>query len=155
MLTRISQAVSRSLFEHRPEWRRYETTDLKRSGEHHYFSVLVPPINPNAKGGLWFYHNKGFEIIVGFDVDHCHFRCQSVETPAMWMQRAIDFADDILQDKIVALSWWKGDHCSITTSAKTKSVKPDTKFTKNWQEWTSWRVRSWSGKYDRDLTRPK
>jgi hypothetical protein len=89
------------------------------------------------------------EVVVGFDSDHNHFE-DLVENGGSdsSIQEVLDFVVDILEERVVAVSWWAGS--SWRGSTMIPSIgKPEP--SEQIHSFDRVRIRSWKGTYDRDF----
>ena len=86
---------------------------------------------------------------MGFDSDHNHFE-DLVENGGSdsSIQEVLDFVVDILEERVVAVSWWAGSSWRGSTMIpSTRKPEPSEQI----HSFDRVRIRSWKGTYDRDF----
>jgi hypothetical protein len=145
ILDDYSRRVADAVLERWPEWKSFAKTVKKRSKT--YFVLEVPPINPKAKLGI--------KLIVGsgatgleFENDRLHVDDYLDEGPNL-EDLTVAFIDQYLSEELVSVSWWQRGKLKISTLLEPgKRIPKQTSLKGSAQV----RVRSWTGKHDRDLT---
>ena len=130
------------LLKQRPSWDRYLKTNDDVS-----LVVEFPCPNPQVERGL-LVTTDAEEVTVYFDTGHEHFNSYGSMTEKDDFIEASQFISSLLYDRIVFVSYCV-DGREIAGSILSADTQIDTPFTI--KEKTDVRVRSWTGKHDRDF----
>jgi hypothetical protein len=89
------------------------------------------------------------EVVVGFDSAHNHFEDLREDGGSdSSIQEVLGFIVDILEEKVVAVSWWVGSSLRGATMIPSSS-KPEP--SEHVHSFDRVRIRSWNGTHDRDI----
>ncbi len=126
-----------------PGWRALARADDEDAGA---YMVEVESPNENASASLWI-STQDEEITVGFDAFHSHFETWHFESEVVAFSEALALAKDIVTEKQVVASWWKDEKWSGSQLiARGEEVNRSERTPAD----TCLRIRSWTGKYDRE-----
>ena len=144
-LNAFSREVAERLFERFPEWRPYARVEENGDETGILYVEIPPPSGANLANPLHIV-TANDEVEVGFDCYHNLFELL-VDTGET-VQQAVDFILDILEERVVSVSWWSGT--SVRESRCEKSgVQPED--SEHVQPYNLVRIRSWKGRYDQDV----
>jgi hypothetical protein len=149
-LNQFSQQFADALFTRFPDWRAYARVDeneTRDEGGILYVEIPVPPGSDLSRPLYILTANE--EVVVGFDSDHNHFEdlLESGGSDSS-IQEVLDFIVDILEERVVAVSWWAGSSLQGGTMILTSS-KPEP--SEHIHSFDRVRIRSWKETYDRDI----
>jgi hypothetical protein len=113
------------------------------------FWIIVPAPNKDITRGLSI-STDGRQIIVGFDDDHDDLAQRKKEVAAQFRKRVIARITDIFEEKIWAVSW--RDKGRLRTSNSFEP--PDSRANQFVASGFACRIRSWSGRFDKDYIEP-
>jgi hypothetical protein len=141
--------MSSAIFGRWPDWKQYLAvpTALRKKG----FCILVPAPNREVTRGLSI-STDGRQVIIGFDDDHDHLSLAPKEKLPQFRSRVLARIDEILADKIFATSWRDSDD-KLRVSICFRS--PDNNDLGFIESGWKCRIRSWTGKCDRDYVESK
>jgi hypothetical protein len=141
----FSREVAERLFERFPEGRPFAHID-ENEDESGILCIEIPaPAEANLAKPLHILTaNK--EVEVGFDFYHNHFEVfmDISET----VRQALGFTLDILEERVVAISWWSGTSLRGASSEKS-GRQPEA--SEHVHPFDHVRIRSWKGRYDQDV----
>ena len=100
-----SEFASRLILERFPEWESFATVRIEPKGTG-VFEVNIPCPSPAAKAGL-LVTTAGEETTVVFHTEHQHFTNYDDRIDPQHIQDALDFADDILNERIAAINYYR------------------------------------------------
>ena len=149
-LNQFSQQIGDALFKRFPDWRNYARVDENENrDEGGILYVEIPvPLESNLSGPLYIL-TANEEVVVGFDSDHNHFEdLRESGGSDSSIQEVLDFIVDILEEKVVAVSWWAGSSLRGATIIPSSS-KPEP--SEHIHSFDRVRIRSWKGTHDRDI----
>jgi hypothetical protein len=149
-LNEFSREIANKLFERFPDWRHYARVDKNETRDEGGILYVEIPVRPesNLNGPLYIL-TANEEVVVGFDVDHNYFENfgESRNNDSA-IQKVLDFIVDILEERVVAVSWWAGSALRGATMIPYSS-KPEP--SEHIHSFDRVRIRSWKGTYDRDI----
>ena len=125
------------------EWRATATPDSEAAGA---YQIEVESPNENASAPLWI-STADEEITVGFDAYHSHFETWHFESEDMAFREALALARDIVAEKLLVASWWNGEKWS---GSQLIELGDEVKRSDRTPADACLRIRSWTGKYDRE-----
>jgi hypothetical protein len=141
-LDEFSQRVADRLFSRHPEWKGRETRVPEG-----FFDLEIPaPAEANTEHGLVI-STRNEELTVGFDAYHDHFMCIP-EIDSDEVESGLSLIEQILSEKVVALSFWK-DGKARSATRMDAGEKPD--FSRFAKDTDLVRIRSWLGTYSADI----
>jgi hypothetical protein len=149
-LNQFSRQVADALFKRFPDWRNYAHVDENEDRDEGgilYVEIPVPP-ESNLNRPLYIL-TANEEVVVGFDSDHNHFE-DLIESGGSdsSIQEVLDFIIDILEKRVVTVSWWAGSSLRGATMIPSGSkLEPSEHI----HSFNRVRIRSWKGTYDRDI----
>ena len=133
--------MSVALLERWPEWKQYlQTPRWAIQG----FWLIVPAPNKDITRGLSI-SIDGRMVIVGFDDDHDHLWQRKKESMPQFRNRVLERINELMQDKIFAISWRDEENRLRTSNSFDTDANP---FVVNGYKC---RIRSWSGRRDQDF----
>jgi hypothetical protein len=146
----FSQQIADALFKRFPDWRTYARVDENENRDEGgilYVEIPAPPESDLNRPLYILTANE--EVVVGFDSDHNHFE-DLIETGGSdsFIQNVLDFIVDILEERLVAVSWWAGSSLRGATIIASSS-KPEP--SEHIHSFDRVRIRSWKRTYDRDI----
>ena len=149
-LNQFSRQIADALFKRFPDWRQYACVEKneKEEGGILYVEIPAPPLS-NLNRPLYIL-TANEEVVVGFDSDHNHFE-DLIESGGSdsSIREVLDFIVDILEERLVAVSWWAGSSLRGATMIPSGS-KPEP--SEHIHSFDRVRIRSWKGTYDRDVS---
>jgi len=124
-----------------PDWEQHLQTP--RAFRSKGFWLEVPAPNKDLTRGLSVV-TDGRMLVVGLDDDHDHLRQQKKESLPQFRARVIERINDLMADRIFAISWRDEKGHLRTSNCFRDEGNPfaQTGYTR--------RIRSWSGKRDQD-----
>lgn len=131
-----------------PKWERYASVKPRPDGQGGVVEFNVPCPNPNAESGL-FIGTDCYELTVGFDWDHRHFTDYETPCNPERIAEGIEYAREYLSDTRGSLEWFERDRMLGGTSVPLPWVLDRTQVPSTA---TRYRLRSWTGRLDRDGT---
>jgi hypothetical protein len=131
-----------------PEWRRYQQASPFPPEKG--FWIIVPSPNKDVTRGLSISTDER-RIIIGFDDDHDHLEQRKKEGLHQFRERVIARICDLLEDKIQSVSWRDEDDRLRTSYC---FELPDAHHNQFVRSGFKCRIRSWSGKLDKDYVEP-
>ena len=149
-LNKFSRQIADALFKRFPDWRHYARVDKNETRDEGgilYVEIPVPP-ESNLNRPLYIL-TANEEVVVGFDSDHNHFEDfgESGNNDSA-IQEVLDFIVDILEERVVAVSWWAGSSLRGATMIQSSS-KPEP--SEHIHSFDRVRIRSWNGAFDQDI----
>jgi hypothetical protein len=147
-LNQFSRQIAEALFKRFPDWRHYaRVEDNEHRDEGGILYVEVPVLPGSNLNRPLYVLTANDEVVVGFDSDHNHFE-DLVESGGSdsSIQEVLDFIVDILEERLVAVSWWAGSSIRGATMIPSSS-KPEP--SEHIHSFDRVRIRSWKGTYDR------
>jgi hypothetical protein len=145
-LDEFSRAVANRLLSKFPYWRDFATVETSSDGVC-YLNVTVPaPPQAQTQYGL-IVTTEDRVVTVGFDYFHTHFHSAVGDGEHFGTDYAFHFIDDVLSERIAAISWWLGeDLVAFSTRKNGVNAMPDALIGPHDRE----RVRSWKGSLNAD-----
>jgi hypothetical protein len=128
-----------------PEWKIYLQTSPAPRAKGFWF--IIPAPNKDITRGLSI-SIDGRRVIVGFDDDHDHLWQRSKESLPRFRTRVLEKIHDLMNDKIVAMSWRdKKGRLRVSNCFKAEDKISQTLIQSGYTK----RIRPWSGKHDRNV----
>jgi len=149
-LNEFSREIADKLFERFPEWRQYARVDKNENRDEGGVLYVEIPVLPDSNLNRPLYIlTANEEVVVGFDSDHNHFEDfgESGNNDSA-IQEVLDFIVDILEERVVAVSWWAGSSLRGATMIPSSSKPTPSEHIHSFDHV---RIRSWKGTYDRDI----
>jgi hypothetical protein len=124
-----------------PEWSQYVKTPPGFRAKGFWFEIPAP--NQNLTRGLSIVTDERM-LVIGLDDDHDHLQQQKKESLPQFRARVLARINDLIEDKIFAISWRDKEGQLRTSNCFRDESNPfvQTGYTR--------RIRSWSGKRDQD-----
>ena len=132
------------LFQAFPEWRELVRREVDRFGSEYVLVEVTPPPAANVDEGLWI-DTWNDEITVGFDGYHEHFDEWAGESSPFGTQSALEFVQQIVEERVAFLSLWHDDRrVGDEVMNAGEPVEPPTST----DTYDRIRVRSWRGAFN-------
>ena len=133
-----------ALFEVFPEWRSLARREVDEDGSQYVVVEVSPPSEADANYGL-FIDTRNDEVTVGFDFYHRHFDDWADQSGRFGTESALDFVQQIGQERVAVVSWWRDDTwlASSVTEAGAPLEPREPRTSEDTHNRV--RVRSWSG----------
>jgi hypothetical protein len=144
-LNAFSRKVAERLFERFPEWRPFARAEESGDERGILYVEVPPPSGANLENPLHIL-TANEEVEVGFDFYHNHF--ELLLDIGEMVQQALEFILDILEERVVAVSWWSGASLRGASSEKS-GLQPEA--SEHVHPYDRIRIRSWRGRYDQDV----
>ena len=141
----FSRKVAERLFERFPEWRPFARADENGDESGILYVEIPPPSDANLAKPLHIL-TVNEEVEVGFDFYHNHF--EVLVDISETVQQALDFILDILEERVVAVSWWSGTSLR-GASSEISGRQPEA--SEHMHPYDHVRIRSWMGCHNRDI----
>ena len=125
------------------EWHAAAKPDVEAAGA---YLVEVESPNDNASASLWI-STEDEEITVGFDAFHSHFETWHFDSEEKAFREALALARSIVAEKVLIASWWKDEKWS---GSQLIELGEEVKRSDRTPADACLRIRSWTGKYDRE-----
>jgi len=148
ILDAYSQTIADALFLRWPEWKAIAEINAPANAATGYLSLELKPKNPKLEKGLYIVTDG--EAIVGFDYYHSHLDGLGENNPGLG-QRTVEFIESILEDRLLAVSWWVDGQMRIGSCSEAGVPIEKSPFVTGD---ATCRIRSWSGKHDADRLYP-
>jgi hypothetical protein len=148
ILDPYSQIIANAVFQRWPEWKSLGEVTTSAIHQTSYFSLVVKPINPKIEKELYIMTER--EVIVGFDYYHSHLDWRAENDPRIG-PRTVEFIESILDDRLLAVSWWVDGQMRVGSCCDTDAPFEKSHFVTGE---AVCRVRSWTGKHDKDILYP-
>lgn len=149
-LDKTGQLLADSIRGQWPEWKKYlRVVPKEKTLSRGCLSLKIPCPNPEVHRGLRI-TTFGSAIFVEFDHDILHINDYQDEDPDL-IALTVRIVEAYVTDRLLVVSWWQKKALKVITS-----LEPDMPIEKDdtLSGPASCRVRSWSGKYDRDTVYP-
>lgn len=130
-----------------PAWRSHMTFRRPDGYEYPFADFQLQSPSPAITHGLWV-STADEEVTVGLHTHHSHFTDYDDRFNQQHIIDALDYVQDILDDRCVIVSWYIGDRiaCTMSQDVTTKhtATPPRPGVTRK-------TLRSWRGTCDRDV----
>jgi hypothetical protein len=145
-----------------PEWEPHAKLTPRPDGAGNVVDFNLPCPSPSAEAGLWV-STADEELSVGFHTHHRHFTDYEDRTHRAQIDAGLDYAADIVEDRVGVLSYYSGGKFSGSRSVELPSPETLPKLYEGmgligklegfFRDWERVTLRSWSGRFDRDEVR--
>jgi len=145
-----------------PKWEPFAKLSPRPDGVGDVVEFNVPCPSPADASGLWV-STAGEELSVGLDTHHRHFTNCEDPTDQCEIDAGLDYAADIVEERIGVLSYYREGKFSGSRSVDLPppEVLPKLyegiglvgKLERFFRDWGRVTLRSWTGRFDRDEVR--
>jgi hypothetical protein len=145
-----------------PDWQPFAKFAPWFDGSAHFVNFNVPSPNPAVEFGLWV-STADEELTVGFHTHHRHFTNYNNRTEQGLIDAGLEYAADILEERIGVLSYYGGDRFCGSVSIEVPHSDPfpnlhagigtTGKLADLMHGWDRITLRTWTGRFDRDEDR--
>ena len=145
-----------------PAWEQFAKISPRPDGAGDVVEFNVPCPSPAAESGLWV-STADEEFSVGFHTHHRHFTDYEDRTDRAQIDAGLDYAADIVEERVGVLSYYSGGKFSGSRSVDLPPPEALPKLYEGmglvgklegfFRDWERVTLRSWTGRFDRDEVR--
>lgn len=151
-----SRLAVRLVLERFPDWEPFAAVKAGADGSSGAVEFNVPCANPAVEYGFWVW-TDGEELTVGFHTHHTHFTDYDDRSHVRQIAAGLDYAADILAERIGVLSWYRGGAFAGSVSAELPHPNPLHELladggvmARAFAGCERVTLRSWTGRFDRE-----